>query len=93
MSHGWKMWINIGWYEGELFSSIHLTEKGALKASIDDMLEVLHGGTQLPEGFRDPGDLSIYSKEALNEIWIKMARHFEHYTQYDFDVQHSLVRR
>ena len=91
MSHGWKMWINIGWAEGELFSSIHLSEKGALKASIQDMLELIHGGVELPEGFRDPGDLSIYDRDTLNDIWIEMERHF-HHTPYDFDIQHTLVR-
>lgn len=92
MSHGWKMWINIGWVEGELFSSVHLSEKGALKSSIEDMLEVLHGGAQLPEGFKDPGDISAHDKETLNEIWIEMERYF-HHTRYDFDIQHNLVRR
>ena len=92
MSHGWKMWINIGWAEGELFSSLHLSEKGALKASIEDMLELIMGGVELPEGFRDPGDLSVYDRDTLNDIWIEMERHF-HHTPYDFDIQHTLVRR
>jgi len=91
MSHGWKMWINIGWADGELYSSVHLTEKGALKASIEDMLELIHGGVHPPEGFRDPGDLSVYDRETLNDIWIEMEGLF-HRTQYDFDIQHSLVR-
>jgi len=92
MSHSWKMWINIGWAHGELFSSVHLTEKGALKASIQDMLELIMGGVKLPEGFRDPGDLSVYDRDTLNDIWIEMEKLF-HHTQYDFDIQHSLVRR
>jgi len=36
-----KVWILHGIYEGELFCSSHLTEKGAALAAIADVLELL----------------------------------------------------
>ena len=36
-----RVWILQGVYEGELFSSAHLTEKGAALAAIADVLEFL----------------------------------------------------
>ena len=36
-----KMWILHGVYEGELFCSSHITEKGAALAAIADVLEFL----------------------------------------------------
>lgn len=36
-----KVWIMQGIHEGELFSSVHLTEKGAALAAIADVLDFL----------------------------------------------------
>jgi len=36
-----KVWVMQGIHEGELFSSVHLTEKGATLAAIADVLEFL----------------------------------------------------
>ena len=36
-----KVWVVQGAHEGELFSSVHMTEKGAALAAIFDMLEFL----------------------------------------------------
>ena len=36
-----KLWVLHGTYEAELFSSIHLTEKGCALAAIADVLEFL----------------------------------------------------
>jgi len=36
-----KVWVMQGIHEGELFSSVHLTEKGAALAAIADVLEFL----------------------------------------------------
>ena len=36
-----RVWVMQGSYEGELFSSVHLTEKGCALACIDDVLEFL----------------------------------------------------
>ncbi len=91
MSHGWKMWVNVCWAEGELFTSVHLTRKGAFIASIEDMVETIAGGADWPNGFRDPGDLSMYSISALQEIWDEMQEFFLH-TSMDFDVQGIEVR-
>ena len=90
MSHAWKMWVNMEWYDGDMYSSVHLTEKGAFRASIKDMVEILHGGAELPKGFKDPGDLSCYDLETLHEIWDDMQDHFMN-TTWDFDIQESTV--
>ena len=37
-----KVWVMQGSYEGELFSSVHLTQKGCALACIDDILQ-FHG--------------------------------------------------
>jgi|TARA_R110001583_G_scaffold96407_13_gene240670 hypothetical protein len=36
-----KVWVMQGSYEGELFSSVHLTEKGCALACISDIVEFL----------------------------------------------------
>ena len=36
-----KVWVMQGIHEGELYSSVHLTEKGAALAAIADVLEFL----------------------------------------------------
>ena len=36
-----KVWVLQGAHEGELFSSVHLTEKGAALAAVFDVLEFL----------------------------------------------------
>ena len=36
-----KVWVMQGIHEGELFSSVHLTEKGAALAAIADVLDFL----------------------------------------------------
>ena len=36
-----KVWVLQGIHEGELFSSVHLTEKGAALAAIGDVLQLL----------------------------------------------------
>ena len=36
-----KVWVMQGIHEGELFSSVHMTEKGAALAAIADVLEFL----------------------------------------------------
>lgn len=36
-----KVWVMQGQHEGEVFSSVHLTEKGAQLAAIADVLEFL----------------------------------------------------
>ena len=37
-----KVWVMQGSYEGELFSTVHLTQKGCALACIDDILQ-FHG--------------------------------------------------
>jgi hypothetical protein len=37
-----KVWVMQGSYEGDLFSSVHLTQKGCALACIDDILQ-FHG--------------------------------------------------
>jgi len=36
-----KVWVLMGQHEGEMFSSVHLTEKGAALAAIGDVLDFL----------------------------------------------------
>ena len=36
-----NIWVFMGRYDGELFASTHLTEKGAVLAGIFDLLEYL----------------------------------------------------
>ena len=90
MSLGWKMGVSAAWSEGEMFTTIHLTEKGAFIASIQDMVEMIHGGVHEPEGFRDPGDLKVYNLLALHQIWDEMQEYFIG-TRNDFDVQEVKV--
>ena len=39
-----KVWVMQGSYEGELFSSVHLTQKGCALACISDIIEFLGVG-------------------------------------------------
>ena len=41
-----KVWVMQGSYEGELFCSTHITEKGAALAAIADILEFLDVGDE-----------------------------------------------
>ena len=36
-----RVWVMQGMYDGELFSSVHLTEKGCALACIDDLMQFL----------------------------------------------------
>jgi len=89
MSHEWKMWVSLGWADGDMYSSIHLTEKGAFVATLQDMVEVIEGWAEPPEGYRNPGDLNVYSVDTLYKIFDQFSDYFYH-TAMDFDVQ---VRR
>ena len=89
MSHEWTMWVSLGWADGDMYSSIHLTEKGAFVATLQDMVEVIEGWAEPPEGYRNPGDLNVYSVDTLYKIFDQFSDYFYH-TAMDFDVQ---VRR
>ena len=41
-----KVWVMQGSYEGELFSSVHLTQKGCALAAIAEVLEFLDVGDE-----------------------------------------------
>ena len=89
MSHEWKMWVSLGWADGDMYSSIHLTEKGAFIATLQDMVEVIEGWAEPPEDYQDPGDLNVYSVDTLYKMFDQFNEYFYH-TAMDFDVQ---VRR
>ena len=54
-----KVWVLQGSYEGELFSSVHLTEKGCALACIADVLE-----------FLDVGDKET-ALDAMNDVFVE----------------------
>tara|TARA_R100000664_G_C2744383_1_gene132388 strand:- start:815 stop:1153 length:339 start_codon:yes stop_codon:yes gene_type:complete len=56
-----KFWILRGTYEGELFSSIHLTEKGCALAAIADVLE-FHGVDSKEDALRVMNDCYAFTE-------------------------------
>ena len=54
-----KVWVMQGRYEGELFSSVHLTQKGCALACIADVLD-FHGIDSDDEALRVMNDLNPY---------------------------------
>ena len=56
-----KVWVMQGSYEAELFSSVHLTEKGCALACIADVLEFL-GVDNEEEALRVMNDVYSYSE-------------------------------
>jgi len=74
-----KVWVMQGSYEGELFSSVHLTQKGCVLACIDDLLQ-FHGVEdeetalavcdRYAEGDGDP-KLIEWDREKLKEMTSK----------------------
>ena len=56
-----KLWVLHGTYEGESFTSIHLTEKGCALACIADVLEFL-GVDNEEEALRVMNDVYSYSE-------------------------------
>ena len=55
-----KVWVMTGTYESELFSSVHLTQKGCALACIADVLE-FHGIDSEEEALRVMNDCYAYS--------------------------------
>ena len=56
-----KVWVMQGSYEGDLFSSVHLTEKGCALACVADVLEFL-GVDNEEEALRVMNDVYSYSE-------------------------------
>ena len=56
-----KVWVMQGSYEAELFSSVHLTQKGCALACIADVLEFL-GVDNEEEALRVMNDVYSYSE-------------------------------
>ena len=56
-----KLWVLHGTYEAELFSSIHLTEKGCALAAIADVLDFL-GVDSDEEAMRVMNNLNPYAE-------------------------------
>ena len=78
-----NIWILTGTYEGGQFASSHLTEKGAVLAAIQDMIELLgvdeENLKQDPDGERS---LPIYDDEMRKlpstEVWNIFHAYAEH---------------
>ena len=56
-----KLWVMHGTYENEMFTSIHLTEKGCALACIADVLE-FHGIDSADEALRVMNDCYAYTE-------------------------------
>ena len=56
-----KVWIMQGRFESELFSSVHLTEKGCVLACIEDVMQY-HGIESDEEALRVMNDVHTYSE-------------------------------
>ena len=56
-----KVWVMQGSYEGELFSSVHLTEKGCALACIADVLD-FHGVDSAEDALRVMNDVYSYTE-------------------------------
>ena len=56
-----KVWILQGRFEGELFSSVHLTEKGCALACIEDVMQY-HGIDSDEEALRVMNRVYTYSE-------------------------------
>ena len=69
-----NIWVLTGTYEGEQFASSHLTEKGAVLAAIQDMIEYLGVDEENPRRDSDSERaLPIYDNEmrklSSTEVW------------------------
>ncbi len=56
-----KVWVMQGRYEGELFSSVHLTQKGCALACISDVLD-FHGIDSREEALRVMNDQYAFAE-------------------------------
>ena len=56
-----RVWVMQGRYEGELFNSVHLTQKGCALACIADVLD-FHGIDSDDEALRVMNDLDPYAE-------------------------------
>ena len=56
-----RVWVMQGRYEGELFSSVHLTQKGCALACIADVID-FHGIDSDEEALRVMNDLNPYAE-------------------------------
>jgi len=54
-----KVWVMQGSYEGEMFSSVHFTQKGCALACIADVLD-FHGVDSAEEALRVMNDCNTY---------------------------------
>ena len=56
-----KVWVMQGSYEGEMFSSVHFTQKGCALACITDVLE-FHGVDSAEDALRVMNDCYAYTE-------------------------------
>ncbi len=77
-----NIWVFLGMYDGELFTSTHLTEKGACLAAIGDMLEFLNVGADYqlanPDGDELEWRFDVIEKMARPELWALFNEYSEH---------------
>ena len=101
-----NIWVFQGVYEGELFSSTHLTEKGALITAILDMCEFF-GIDQDPEGaierlgldtetaklVTDADALRLQKRPKLGELFREMAEHtWDNHSGYQIELMKTQLR-
>ena len=80
-----NIWVFMGRYDGELFASTHLTEKGAILAALSDIVEYLGIGVgdtrqdpRTEEECSLPWDCDKLKALPTTELWEVYAGYREH---------------
>ena len=96
-----NIWVFMGRYDGELFASTHLTEKGAVLAGIFDLLEYL--GVHDKEDARashededktlpwDPDEIKALPTSKLWEIYKEYCEHTWDDYSYEIEIHQTQV--
>ncbi len=96
-----NIWVFMGRYEGDLFATTHLTEKGAVLAALADILEYM--GIESAEEARanpenadgllpwDYDELKTFPTTKLWEVYAGYREHLQDDFSYDIDIQQTQV--
>ena len=97
-----NIWVFMGRYDGELFATTHLTEKGAVLAALSDIVEYLGIGEgqdarqdpRIEEDKPLPWDYDEFKGPPTTELWEVYAGYREHLWddyQYEQEIHQTQV--
>jgi hypothetical protein len=96
-----NIWVFMGSYDGELFATTHLTEKGAVLAALSDIVEYLgiaEGSTRICPRTEedkplpwDDDDLKALPTTELWEVYRGYCEHLWDDSQYEIEIKQTQV--